>query len=159
MRFAVKILAAGAVLSMLAACGTIDAEKVADMENKGDAFAGHLRDGYVEIGGWEAAKDDYDWSDSDRHYNKAISAANGELVLPEEISSRKLPDTHVAELTAARQRLLNSLDGPISLLVVRVSARLRWQSRANSAFRSLPPGAVFLGVPWPWRERTTPSFR
>lgn len=110
MRFAVKILAAGAVLSMLAACGTIDAEKVADMENKGDAFAGHLRDGYVEIGGWEAAKDDYDWSDSDRHYNKAISAANGELVLPEEISSRKLPDTHVAELTAARQRLLNSLD-------------------------------------------------
>jgi OOP family OmpA-OmpF porin len=99
---------AGAAISLLAACGTIDGNKVSDMENKGDAFHGALRDGYVVLGRNEAAE--YDWIDSDYFFEKGIASANGSLVLPDEIASRDLPADHVAELTAARQRLLSALD-------------------------------------------------
>jgi OmpA-OmpF porin, OOP family len=108
MGFAWKMTFAGAALSLLAACGTIDGDLVSDMENKGDAFAGNLRDGYVALARNEAAE--YDWGNSDYFYNKAIAAADGNLVLPDEISSRRLPADHVDELTAARQRLLSALD-------------------------------------------------
>jgi len=111
MRFALKTAIAGAVIFLIAGCGTLDGNKIADMENKGDAFAGFLRDGYVEMGRKEAKSDDMDWGDSDRFYKKALAAASGQTVLPDEISSRKLPKDKVAELTAARERLMAALDG------------------------------------------------
>ena len=50
MRFALKTAMAGAVIMLMAGCSTLDGDKIADMENKGDEFAGFLRDGYVEMG-------------------------------------------------------------------------------------------------------------
>lgn len=111
MRFALKTAIAGAVIFLIAGCGTMDGDKIADMENMGDEFAGHLRDGYVEMGRKESQPDDMDWSDVDHFFNKAIAAAKGETVLPDEIASRDIPEAHVAELTAARQRLMSALDG------------------------------------------------
>ena len=108
MGIAWKVALAGAAVSLLAACGTINGDLVSDMENKGDAFAGALRDGYVVLARNEAAE--YDWIDSDYFYEKGIVAANGNLVLPDEITSRSLPPDSVAVLTAARQRLMSALD-------------------------------------------------
>lgn len=111
MRFALKAAFAGAVMTLIAGCGTINGNLIADMENMGDEFAGHLRDGYVDLGRTEAAKDDMDWSDSDHFYKKALAAASGETVLPDEVSSRKIPADHVVEMTSARERLMTGLDG------------------------------------------------
>lgn len=111
MRFALKTAMAGAVVLLMAGCGTLDGDKIADMENKGDAFAGHLRDGYVEMGRKESAKDDMDWGDSNRFLQKALDAASGQSVMPDEIASRDLAEGSVAEMTAARQRLMTALDG------------------------------------------------
>jgi OOP family OmpA-OmpF porin len=108
MGFAWKVSLAGVAVALLAACGTINGDLVSDMENKGDAFHGALRDGYVVLGRNEAAE--YDWIDSDYFYEKGIASANGELVLPDPIESRDLPEAHVGELTAARARLLTALD-------------------------------------------------
>jgi OmpA-OmpF porin, OOP family len=103
--FASRMMLAAAALSLLAACGTIDS---GSMENTGDAFTGALRDGYVERSKIEAAE--YDWGNSDYFREKAIAAANGNLVLPDEIASRDLPANSVDVLTAARHRLLSALD-------------------------------------------------
>jgi OOP family OmpA-OmpF porin len=108
MGFAWKSTLAGAAISLLAACGTIDGDLVSDMENRGDAFHGALRDGYVVLGRNEAAE--YDWIDSDYFYEKGIASADGNLVLPDTMESRDIPEAHVAELSAARQRLLTALD-------------------------------------------------
>ena len=108
MSLTLRIAAIGAATTLLAACGTIDGDKIASMENKGDSFTRALQQNYVQLGKSEA--DENDWSDADHFFTKAIGAANGEAVDPDAISSRMLPGDSVAELTAARLRLTRTLD-------------------------------------------------
>lgn len=108
MSLTLRIAAIGAVTSLLAACGTMDAGKIASMENKGDSFTQALQQNYVQLGKAEAAE--YDWRDADHFFTKAINAAEGQVVNPDAIADRMLPGVHTAELTAARARLTRALD-------------------------------------------------
>jgi OOP family OmpA-OmpF porin len=121
MRFAVKLSAAGALMSLLAACGTMDGDTIAGMENKGDAFAKSLQAGYVALGKSEVAEVDY--MNGDRYYDKAIAAASGSPVLPTALSARSIPEANVGELTAARQRLMTALDASARTKIPSAAAR------------------------------------
>ncbi len=108
MSLTLRFAAVGAVATLLAACGTMDGDKIASMENKGDSFARALQQNYVQLGKAEAAEND--WRDADHFFNKAINAAEGQVVNPDAIASRELPGDSVAGLTGARQRLTRALD-------------------------------------------------
>ncbi|MDP6705125.1 MAG: OmpA family protein [Alphaproteobacteria bacterium] len=108
-------------MSLLAACGTMDGDTIAGMENKGDSFAKSLQAGYVALGKSEVAE--YDWQDGDYFFNKAIAAASGSPVLPTAMSERKIPESHVGTLTAARQRLMTALDATARMKIPSAAAR------------------------------------
>ena len=108
MSLTLRFAAVGAVATLLAACGTMNGDKIASMENKGDSFARALQQNYVQLGKAEAAEND--WRDADHFFTKALNAAEGQVVNPDTIASRELPGDSVTELTGARQRLTRALD-------------------------------------------------
>ncbi len=98
-----------AVLGALAltACGT-QLQKAEQVPVEGSAFDRHLYDGYIALAQAEFAEGDY--IDSDGFATRAIRAAQGELVLPEAIEARHLPEARTEALARARQRLIRTLE-------------------------------------------------
>jgi outer membrane protein OmpA-like peptidoglycan-associated protein len=54
---------------------------------------------------------DVEWVDAANTARKGLRAGAGEAVLPDELSSRKVPNPAIPDLTAARARLMNYLNG------------------------------------------------
>src|SRR5262245_27840814 len=73
----------------------------------GSAFTQSLTEEYRAFVADE--KEEGDWSDADYFAKKGLAAANGEVVLPEEVGG--VPDASSGELTDARGRLMSALDG------------------------------------------------
>lgn len=102
------ILAAGAMLA-LAGCvggGLSKAEKVPP---QGTDFDNALSTGYLRLARAEQAEADY--ADADYFAARAITTANALIVLPPEASSRKLPPQDQFYVLAAREELVEVLDG------------------------------------------------
>ncbi len=99
------LVAASLILSGCAGMGLDKARKVSPA---GTPFAQSLYDGYLKLSETEYAE--YDWADSDLFAEKAIATTGPDMVLPEAISARDLPDDKVGDLTAARSRLVTALD-------------------------------------------------
>lgn len=76
---------------------------------QGNSFDRALRDAYLDLSRVEYNEGDY--GNSDRFAERSIAAAQGEQVLPEEISARDLPEDDVGELSDARQSLMAALSG------------------------------------------------
>ncbi len=103
----VKILAAGAAMSLVAACGTLDVNMARNAPNNGSDFAKALQAEYVGLA--QAEYDEQDWNDTSYFNEKAIAVAGGADVGPQEIAERDLPADRIPVLTAARERLVAAL--------------------------------------------------
>jgi len=104
----IKGLALAAAILSLAACGTklqVAESTMAD----GPEFNQALHKYYTETSSAEFAEGDY--KDSDYFASKAIAAAKGEEVMPQEVGERKIPSDKVDVLTSARERLMAALNG------------------------------------------------
>jgi len=103
-----KLLGVAAALGLLAGC-TSDIDAIRDAEGTGSAFTNALTDEYRNIALFEA-DEMYDWPDAGYFARKGLAAANGEVVLPEELEQWDLPVAAVDELSSARSRLMAALD-------------------------------------------------
>lgn len=97
----------GAVM-LLAGCAS-NIQQVRSVQPSGgsaftQALAGEYR-GFVA----HEADEDFDWSGADNFALKGLAAANGELVLPDEVS--EVSAEHADTLNDARSRLMAALDG------------------------------------------------
>ncbi len=75
----------------------------------GSDFQKGLYTGYLDLAASEYGEGHY--SATHDFADRAISAGTGQVVEPEEISRRTLPEDKVGELTAVRQRLVDALAG------------------------------------------------
>ncbi len=92
---------------VLSGCTGMELEKAQNLTPEGSAFDMSLYQGYVDLAASEYAEADY--ADSDVFAGRAIGAGSGQLVKPEQIDRRALPDDKVSELRAARRRLTMAL--------------------------------------------------
>lgn len=108
----IKLLGAFAALGLLAGCVTgynIDAAKEVEAGSV-SAFNSALVEEYRDLTVFEA-DEMYDWPDADLFARKALAAANGETVLPEELDNWDLPVDKVDEIAGYRAELVSLLDG------------------------------------------------
>ncbi len=102
-----KSLLPFAAALVLSGCAGMELEKAQNLTPEGSAFNMNLYQGYVDLAASEYAEADY--ADSDVFAGRAIGAGSGQLVRPEQIDRRALPDDKVGELMAARRRLALAL--------------------------------------------------
>ncbi len=122
-------LAGGAALLLLAGCAeqlemidvrdNYDAAQAA--EPTGSAFERNLHAGYLELASGERAE--YDWRDSAHFSDKALAAAGGAAVAPDEIGDRDLPADSIDTLSAARGNLTAALAGGAAARAPSAAAR------------------------------------
>ncbi len=114
---------------------TNDIEAVREMQPHGPAFVQGLRAGYLEIMDYERAQMD---SGDVRHFGrKAVAAASGVNVLPDEVALREIDATAAEELSAARARLMDAFDRDARRLAPLAAAR------AQTAFDCWLEGSEF----------------
>lgn len=102
------ILAAGAMVA-LAGCvgsGLSEAEKVTPA---GTDFDNALAEGYLRLARDEQAEADY--RDADYFAERAIAAANAQIVLPPEANARDIPEADALYVLGLRNDLVDVLDG------------------------------------------------
>ena len=92
----------------LSGCG-IQLQRAEQMPAQGSEFDRNLYQGYVDLA--RAEFDEGDYRDSDSFAERAIASAQGEVVLPETVQERRLPEAKQSELSQARERLIAVLDG------------------------------------------------
>jgi len=116
-----KLVGVAAALGLLAGCAG-DVDTIRDVEATGDAFTQALTDEYRDIALYEA-DEMYDWPDAGYFARKGLAAANGEVVLPEELDNWDLPVQAIDELATARARLITALDAGGRSVAPEVAAR------------------------------------
>ncbi|MES1151965.1 MAG: OmpA family protein [Dongia sp.] len=105
-----KFVAIVGALGFVAAC-TTDLDKSRTVEpTGGNAFTQALTKEYKDLAAFEA-DEMYDWTDAGFYARKALAAANGDNVGPQDPAERDLPQDVLPEINSTRQRLLAALDG------------------------------------------------
>lgn len=95
-------------MALLAGCTGQELYGAQKVTPGGSEFAKNLYHGYIGLSEDEYSEGDY--TDSDFFARRAVTSGTDAPVLPEEIEDRWLPSEHVDELTAARQKLVESLN-------------------------------------------------
>src|SRR5262245_25721944 len=96
-----------ALTGAIGGCSSNISKLEAAQATGGSAFTQSLTEEYRAFVADE--KEEGDWSDADYFAKKGLAAANGEVVLPEEVSG--VPDASTGDLTDGRARLIAALDG------------------------------------------------
>lgn len=105
-----RLLAVLGAVGFLAACST-DLDRIRTTEASGGTpFTQALTKEYRDLAVFEA-DEMYDWRDAGYYARRGLSAAEGEVVQPEDPANRDLPAESLAEITDVRGRLLAALDG------------------------------------------------
>lgn len=91
------------LVALLAACGNYDLDAVSKMPNSGGAFDRALQKEYLALAVAEDDESDYD--DAEFFANKAIAAASGQTVGPQDISERTLNAKYKARAGIERRKL------------------------------------------------------
>lgn len=108
MRLAILAGALGA-FGFLAGCAS-DISQLRDVQPTGGTpFTQALTEEYRQLTTFEADEMG-DWVDANYFARKGLAAANGDIVLPEELGIWDLPPVKVDELASARGRLMRALD-------------------------------------------------
>ncbi|HAU29392.1 MAG TPA: OmpA family protein [Rhodospirillaceae bacterium] len=106
------IMTAVAAVSLLAGCaGLTSKTRVDELENaqsRGSMFTQVLTREYTAIAKYEQV-DMFDYVDAEYFAKKGLAAAEGNPVMPEDLSNWNLPDNMVPELESAHARLLSAL--------------------------------------------------
>jgi OOP family OmpA-OmpF porin len=104
-----KLIGVVGTLGVLAGCAS-DVQQMRDVQATGGTpFTQALTDEYRQLVIFEA-DEMRDWVDGHYFARKGLAAADGDIVLPEELGIWDLPPEKVNELTAARGRLMRALD-------------------------------------------------
>ncbi|MDF1794245.1 MAG: OmpA family protein [Thalassobaculaceae bacterium] len=103
-----KLATLGGLLA-LAGCGVADVDAVRTVEPSASAFNNALTREYQELARFEA-DEMYDWPSAVLYARKGLAAAQGEQVLPFELSDWDLPRDRVGEMTESRATLLQLLN-------------------------------------------------
>ncbi len=93
----------------LAGCGGMELQKAEKLTPGGSEFAKQLYAGYIDLAKLEFEEGDY--ADSDVFALRAAGAAGGAVSAPENIAERNLPLGKKDGLSAARARLIATLEG------------------------------------------------
>jgi OOP family OmpA-OmpF porin len=105
----IKLISVIGAIGFLAGC----ASDINDMRNVqptgGTPFTQALTEEYRKFVVFEADEMN-DWVDANYFSRKGLAAANGDIVLPEELGIWDLPPEKVDELASARGRLMRALD-------------------------------------------------
>lgn len=106
-----KPLAALGLAFTVGACATAEnVDTLNQTEATGSAFTMALAQEYRAFAQFE--RDEmYDWRDATYFADKGLRAANGEVVVPEQLADWNLPGDMVDELSSARAELVGALDG------------------------------------------------
>jgi outer membrane protein OmpA-like peptidoglycan-associated protein len=102
-----KPFAAVMACAVLAGCAGMELQKAQMTAPGGSDFSQALYQGYVKLATDEY--DEYDFRDSDVFAVKAMAAAGGGDVPPQEVTERNLPADKVGTLVSARKRLMTAL--------------------------------------------------
>ncbi|WP_259781477.1 OmpA family protein [Aestuariispira ectoiniformans] len=97
------------VLALTAVLAVGCANRFEDVKANGPAggeFEKGLHAGYVQLA--EMERNEYDWADGRNFTDRAAMVTEGQMVMPEEMSARSLPERSVPELTSARARLMKA---------------------------------------------------
>ena len=103
----IGFVVAGVAVVALTACSGFKYQSVAKDPPASGAFNQALQKGYLGLSKAEFAEGDY--IDSDFFADRARAAGKGQPIAPTEIGARKLPADKVADLTAARGKLMAAL--------------------------------------------------
>ncbi|MEO3430927.1 OmpA family protein [Pelagibius sp. CAU 1746] len=103
----IRTFLAVAGLALLSGCAGFGLQEAQMASPQGSAFDQALYSGYLDLS--EKEFDEADYIDSDHFAERAMAAARGDTVQPEEISARELPGNKVGTLTGARERLVAAL--------------------------------------------------
>ncbi|MBX7147375.1 MAG: OmpA family protein [Alphaproteobacteria bacterium] len=105
-----KLLGVIAMAGILVSC-TTSLQKVRTVKPTGGTpFTANLTEEYRQYANFES-RSEYDWVDARHFARKGLAAAEGQVVLPEELGNWDLPADKVDELAQARSRLMTALDG------------------------------------------------
>lgn len=100
--------------SLLTGCAGFTGQGYVDDLNKADLGAGGftaaLASEYRDLANFEWTKM-LDYRDGKHYAIKGLTAAGGEVVLPDEVATRDLPEFAVSDITEAHGRLVEVLDG------------------------------------------------
>jgi OOP family OmpA-OmpF porin len=102
-----RALLAVTVLTLgMSACafGPYDTEELKQLPPPDSQFLQTLSAEYTSLGDLE--REEYDWPDTARFYDRAIRAAKGEVFKPEPLDARDLTPSALEELAEARTRLM-----------------------------------------------------
>ena len=110
MKRTMKALALAMLLPLMAACSTVDIDKVSSMEIKNWPFAKALHQEYVDLAYTEAAEKD--WKDANFFGAKAsdVAMSDFEIPGPQALGDREIPEEALADLTSAYAALNAALD-------------------------------------------------
>jgi OOP family OmpA-OmpF porin len=105
----IKLISVIGALGFLAGCAS-DIKQMRDVQPTGGTpFTQALTEEYRKFVVFEADEMN-DWVDANYFARKGLAAANGDIVLPEELGIWDLPPEKVDELASARGRLMRALD-------------------------------------------------
>lgn len=107
MNRAIRFFLAAAGLVLLSGCAGFGLQEAQMTAPQGNAFDRALYSGYLDLS--QSEFDEADYIDSDHFASRAVAAAGGNTVQPEEIAARDLPADRVATLSGARERLMTTL--------------------------------------------------
>jgi OOP family OmpA-OmpF porin len=97
-------------LSFVAAC-TTDLDRSRTVEPTGGTpFTQALTKEYKDLAAFEA-DEMYDWRDAGFYARRALTAASGQMVTPQDPAERDLPADVLPEIQQTRARLITALDG------------------------------------------------
>lgn len=103
-----RVTGMAAAVALLAGCGA-NLDRLSSMAPMGDAFTQQLAIEYADFATFEGEQM-RDWSDADYFAAKALEAAEGVVVLPEELGNWDIDDQFLPEMTQARSDLVSVLD-------------------------------------------------
>jgi OOP family OmpA-OmpF porin len=105
----IKLISVIGAIGFLAGCAS-DIKQMRDVQPTGGTpFTQALTEEYRKFVVFEADEMN-DWVDANYFSRKGLAAANGDIVLPEELGIWDLPPEKVDELASARGRLMRALD-------------------------------------------------
>ncbi len=110
MNRAIRMFLAAAGVALLSGCAGFGLQEAQMASPQGNAFNNALYSGYLDLS--QSEFDEADYADSDVFAERAMAAARGDTVQPEEIAARDLPADKIGTLTGSRERLVTALASP-----------------------------------------------
>lgn len=109
MRQQFKFMAAALALVAVAGCSNRYIDDAKSAQPRGDAFEAALARHYLDLAKSERKQGDVDAATT--FARRSTASAEGQLVLPDDFTNRRIASRDRGDLGSARQRLLGALDG------------------------------------------------